>query len=633
MSILYLIEIIYLAILVPTWTNPIEELATKVPNKIIMVEILICLPEELDGNRHSIKIGANRRDNLIQYLRQISPHVIQLLISTLAEAKAQNEQALAEPQKQAVEKLISKIYHCLGAWLNIFNKNDISAIEPLLTSIFDSLKNIDCPNVIHDTATDTICNAALLCEDYSKYQQLTHYLLNQVYQLEEAYHYSVATEDMEKSENYARVFTELAESIIDPLIVNEIEIKMLHLLLDCVGHYDNDVAEITFHFWYRFGELIYKKNLAVFAPVCNRLLHCLTRHCQLEADLDSLLDQKSDFYDFRTRVKDLVKEIIFVIGSKNYIMSNDILKNVDATCNSWEVVEANLFILSCVVKDNCLENIVLEELINRILNYANQSNLHMQIYASSCVLLGELSEWFESNSLYLNPVLNYLLAIISNASKNEELSSIAASALQPIIASCATRHLMGNANLVSILIQICCQVDFIKNETAANNLLQCCATIISTTDNNQEELVSQLLTPHLAKLQETARDSNGAACIIYFDRIAAIFRSLKLHNCNGALIRQCIAEQLWPLASHAMAQYAATNPQVIERCCRCLRFMIRCLKPAWLLETVAAQIVPLYQRFPKHSSLLYLGSILVDEFATSENTPVVAGLIEMLNVS
>lgn len=48
------------------------------------------------------------------------------------------------------------------------------------------------------------------------------------------------------------------------------------------------VVEISFNFWYRLGEHLYKINDAalhsIFRPYIQRLLHCLARHCQLDPD-------------------------------------------------------------------------------------------------------------------------------------------------------------------------------------------------------------------------------------------------------------------------------------------------------------------------------------------------------------
>lgn len=66
-------------------------------------------------------------------------------------------------------------------------------------------------------------------------------------------------------------------------------IKILDLVLVCVGHHDYEVAQITFNLWYRLSDIIlYQKNsedlYAVFRPHIERLIGALCRHCQMEPD-------------------------------------------------------------------------------------------------------------------------------------------------------------------------------------------------------------------------------------------------------------------------------------------------------------------------------------------------------------
>lgn len=59
----------------------------------------------------------------------------------------------------------------------------------------------------------------------------------------------------------------------------------------------SQVVEISFNFWYRLGEHLYKINDAalhtIFRPYIQRLLHCLARHCQLDPDHVSHLIQST----------------------------------------------------------------------------------------------------------------------------------------------------------------------------------------------------------------------------------------------------------------------------------------------------------------------------------------------------
>ncbi|XP_054260687.1 transportin-3-like [Macrosteles quadrilineatus] len=89
-----------------------------------------------------------------------------------------------------------------------------------------------------------------------------------------------------------------------------------------------------------------------------------------------------------------------------------------------------------------------------------------------------------------------------------------------------------------------------------------------------------------------------------------------------------VAVACWPVLSTVIDKYQ-TESTIMERCCRCLRFAIRCVgkQAAHLLEPLVKQMVSVYTRHP-HSCLLYLGSILVDEYGSE--TSCVAGLLEML---
>lgn len=117
--------------------------------------------------------------------------------------------------------------------------------------------------------------------------------------------------------NYCRIFTELCETFLETTVRSPGQgmgdLRTLELLLICAGHpqYEVDglrprqglpragcsspssplrlqVVEISFNFWYRLGEHLYKINDAalngLFRPYIQRLLHCLARHCQLEPD-------------------------------------------------------------------------------------------------------------------------------------------------------------------------------------------------------------------------------------------------------------------------------------------------------------------------------------------------------------
>lgn len=117
---------------------------------------------------------------------------------------------------------------------------------------------------------------------------------------------------------------------------------------------------------------------------------------------------------------------------------------------------------------------------------------------------------------------------------------------------------------------------------------------------------------------------------VWLDRLAAIFRYTtptvengKIHPCQEVIL------QIWPVISQTFNKFSS-DVTVIERCCRCVRFAVRCLgvSSTELLGPLVTQIVSLYQAYP-HSCCLYLGSILVDEYgARPECVPMLIDMFQ-----
>lgn len=73
-----------------------------------------------------------------------------------------------------------------------------------------------------------------------------------------------------------------------------------------MDHPQFEVAEISFNFWYRLSETLYARHDEAlsynFVEYIRRLLSNLWKHCRMETDADSILDDADEFGDFRLRV-------------------------------------------------------------------------------------------------------------------------------------------------------------------------------------------------------------------------------------------------------------------------------------------------------------------------------------------
>lgn len=694
-----------------SWTNPIDELVNSGLNWYVLVEIITHLLEETNkAKQQGIKgFTAARRQQVLKYLTSIGPKMISFLTNTLNGVKQQLpaiiDRSNMDQNHQMAEKLIAKIYRCLGAWFNVLDIDSINLIEPLLTSIFASLQDPNTSDIIHDAAADTVCGAALLCEDYQKYHQLAQYLLVKVYQLEGVYQHSVDNEDLDKSVNYSRIFTELAESIIGPLIVETSRTQnalgssipaqhLVDLVLRCIDHFDTEVAEITFHFWYRFAEFLHKRDdnsAHTYGQHVMKLLDGLACHCQLDPDQEGLLYLEAEVNEFRLRVKDLVKEVVVIVGATNYLRHNNIVTNLKISFtqmardqSNWEQDEAYLFMIDCLIKDIYDDNVLVTEIVNLILatqqpNPMNSNctvsgkSFHPQILYTCCRILGQLGDWLENQPRdFFNQVLNYLLPFVTTSQQatpksgpsnhvvdwaktklqSVSLSSVAAEALHNIISSCASRHLIGNQEVILLFIRLCTQLDEL-DEQAAYNLVQCCATMITQSSEeknriDQELLVVKILEPSIVCLNHIVSGTHHNICksdpVIYMDRISSVFRSLKLKprdpeiTPNESPLDMKVMET-WKLLEAILKHISSSSDtRIVEKACRSLRYVIRCLRPIHLLIPVAECIVNLYSQYPHHSCYLYLASILVDEFGNTKDLSITDadrekidnGLLEML---
>lgn len=87
--------------------------------------------------------------------------------------------------------------------------------------------------------------------------------------------------------------------------------------------------------------------------------------------------------------------------------------------------------------------------------------------------------------------------------------------------------------------------------------------------------------------------------------------------------------EIWPIISEILNKYQ-TEGRIMERVCRLIRYAIRSIgkQAAPLLNELVKQMIELYATH-QHSCFLYLGSVLVDEFA-NVNDDCTRGLLQMM---
>ena len=269
-------------------------------------------------------------------------------------------------------------------------------------------------------------------------------------------------------------------------------------------------------------------------------------------------------------------------------------------------------------------------------------NLYLQILR----LIGELAEWICHHPEYLERILEWLVVGL----RNPRTASETAKALEHVCSQCQNhmiRHLDG-------LLQILSSLDNLGlKPMAATGLIKGVALILSRMAHDDisramKAICALQLTPiqTLVQRQRSTLDNSSSSAaengkinkntqndpVLYLDRLAAILRHVNPPNMSPNIAHPCtetVINDIWPVVS-AVCDVYASDARIMERTCRTIRFAVRCLgvQSAPLLEPLVKQMVSLYQRHP-HSCFLYLGSILVDEYAHLGNN-YVEGLLQML---
>eukprot|EP00058_Branchiostoma_floridae_P001083 XP_002586571.1 hypothetical protein BRAFLDRAFT_131385 [Branchiostoma floridae] len=493
-----------LALQVAGWKCPAKELIEKFGNTVgnlpFLLEVLTVLPEEV--NSRSLRLGANRRGEVIEELAESCDLVIQLLV-----------------------------YRCLGSWFNLgVIQGEAVATSQLLNAPFQAMHNPETVSSVHEAACDCICSALYVAEDITRYESLANCLFQGVISLSEPYHVSVAQEDIDKSLNYCRVFTELAESFLELMMAAPGQglgdLRILDLLLACVGHCQYEVAEITFNFWYRLSEVLYKRDSTnlntIFKPYFQRLINSLSVHCQMDEDHEGVPDETDDFADFRIRVSELIKDVVFIVGSINVF--TQLFRNLAETPNTtWDVTEAHMYVMSAVAKNLMPdESEVVPQVLQAVLNLPQDA--HIAVRYTGTQLVGELCEWIDRHPDTLDSVLNFLLAGL----QHPKLGSVSATSLQNICAACReqmARHFKGLLQIVEALDNL-----HISNE-AAVGLLKGISLILTKMPHDQLAVglraLCQIQADRLSQLivqNESVKEGTRTDPTIFLDRLASIFR-------------------------------------------------------------------------------------------------------------
>lgn len=624
------------------------------------------------------RIGSKRREEFEDYLISKCSQAITWWLSTLKEAEELRSRLSVEVSANnqvpnlecprikninTIDKLIGQIYLCYSAWLRIFDEENVNESLPLIDAAFRHLKEPNCPETIHKFAVEVVVATASFCEDNRAVDYLIVHLVNQVYTLESNFMQAISIDDMDKASNFVKAITSVAETACLIRVIENKDFKLMELLLSCLNHYDFELVMETYSFWWilldHLQNRLKKSEYTPFIGYINRFIMAVTKLCQFDPDEDGVISDDHDIHAFRANTAEIISSVLYVSTVEEFVRDNQILDvfRLDLSTVHWERVESILYLLSCIVHmltrdDNQLRTQIFNSILLQqtkvqdagILWASKQVNIkigvaagevHPQIVATSLRIIGSMESFFSENTDCLALAINYILNSINDPTYRNQLIRYAATSLCNIMELNAKHHL--SHELLVIIKNLSSNLDQF-DEIAASELLKCGAIMAVAIKEPpvKDQFLCELVGPVVNSLKNTLipDNKNDKEPTKYLERLTVVFRQASVDPSNVSDLKNFILlvdTELWPTIVKVLEVYASETGRTIDQACRTTRYLVRFIKPEWMIQTIAETMINLYRRYPQDSSPLYICSILVDEFA-NRSPEINQGLFNMLEV-
>ncbi|CAI2347058.1 unnamed protein product [Caenorhabditis sp. 36 PRJEB53466] len=674
-----------LYIQVPSWNNWIYELliqcqALEGDRTIMTLTLLQVFPEEVEQIRG---IGENRRAAIRKELAECERPMISFM-SHVLEKFHNNLDVLKKLLKCLESNLQNHEMHtqCLA------ESPLLSSVFLIISSIDPSI-----PSSLHEQATNVIVAALFRAEDVENHRKLAEALHLGVISLVEPFRKAQEAEDFDRLQNIARIFVETLESFYvlivneaDPNPAALGSLTCLELLLLVAGHHDWTLIEMTFSVWYRITEELFKYDddqyIARFQPFAEKFIEALYEHCKLEPDdVDEVPDENSEFGEFRMKAVEALRDVVFIVNSDKCIqmMHDKLISCLHRPDASWEESEAALFVMSAVVTNLLPESEShVPEVLQLICSLPVQSP--PALISTSLTLISDLNDWLELHTNLLEPVIHWMFQFATDT----RYASHVALCFDRISVKCA-------AQMVTLLPQLMQLIGMLEQthnngsrvEEAICSLTRAVSMVITKLPVADAQIaMERLCEPIIASLdrateateatfansnnnnnnqqqqqQQQPSSSNGAnkenegsvgargfrtngawaslanRPILWIDRTSFVFKDVWSVPQKTTLPREIpwlsVAEKFVAALLRTTRKFEGT-PRVIEHAIRACRLIFRALGPLSLplVEPVVAMMIETYPKH-RHSSYLYLASVIVDEYGQMEKMR--PGLIQMLD--
>lgn len=462
--------------------------------------------------------------------------------------------------------------------------------SPLLDKILAAVNQ----DTSFEAAIDCLCTIFKDTRDVDENKPVIQHLYPKIMQLQPKITEAARSEDNDVMKGMTRLFSEAGEAWV-VLIVREPQVfrPLVQAILECCSRdKDREAVNVTFIFWYDLKQYLtlekYMPARASLADLYSELVDIMISHLEFptpengnEADLfDGDREQEDKFREFRHMMGDVLKDCCEVLTptdclNKAYQRIKSWAQTYGSRVNGtvvphWQQLEAPIFALRAMGRMvNPEETTVLGEIIPLLTQVPDHEKLRFQ----AIMALGRYTEWTAEHPETLEAQLNFVIAGFSHSS--QEVVQAAALAFQYLGIDC--RKLLGShiPQLHSFYENV---IDRLK-PTSQEEVTEGVAAVISVQPPSKTyqsmKMFCDPVMSRVASLAEQARDSKSEEKVAdYLGLIVTFIKTVQPyvspHEENPA-VTYC--QEILPALSTIAKHFTRSTP-ILERICRCWRYMI-----------------------------------------------------------
>ncbi|KAI4092993.1 MAG: hypothetical protein LQ348_000821 [Seirophora lacunosa] len=611
-----------LAIQMLEWKNVLGQVGSTLGSGAgdCILEFLRILPEEVTEGRKIHLTEEELTNRTKDLLEDNAPQVLTLLIQYA--------------RSSATAATNPRLFECISSWLR-----EIPAADVVNSFLFDAIINALSEEGSFEAAVDCLCTILRDTREVDESIDIIRLIYPRVLSLRPKIAEFADSGDLETYKGLTRIFAEAGEAWVVMIARFPSDFRgLVESILECCGRdQDRDAVALTFLFWYEFKQIItldkYKETRLQYQDIFSKLVDVMIKHLEYprpngadETDLfDGDREQEEKFREFRHQMGDVLKDCCDVItvtdclGKAFELIQKWISTYGPQASNSfvphWQELEAPLFSMRAMGRMvSPEENVVLRQVIPLIVQIPDHEKLQFQ----AIMALARYTDWTAQHPEFLQPQLNFVIAGFGHSSK--EVVRAAALAFKFFGTDC--RKLLENnvTELHSFYESVLDNLPPISQEEITEGV----ACIISAQEISKTYATFKLYCDPVIKRMmsraneaRTAQDDGPRLAVADYLQLLTIFvQNIQPYVSpqeENPAVKYC--QEILPVLS-AIAENFTNSIPILERVCRCWRYMVLSYRTAILplLPNLAQQLASGFEN-SRQGCFLWATDSVLREFA------------------